>query len=242
MKPVWIFIHHPVEGPGRLAEFFAQQQIPYQLISVWEGASIPSDLTATSGLVFMGGPMSVHDPLPWIAAELELIQHAHAQGIPILGHCLGAQLITLALGGDVFTGSAKEIGWLPVELHPQHQAHTWFGGATSATVFHWHGEQCSLPDDAIRLASSPITKNQAFALGNTLALQFHLEIDTDMVGSWCAAHQQELHDALQRVENQETVQKRDVMLAQTDAALHTLTPLAEHVYTHWLRPLRSAAN
>jgi GMP synthase-like glutamine amidotransferase len=234
MKPVWIFVHHPVEGPGRLAAFFTRQQIPYQLIPVWEGASIPSDLAETSGLVFMGGPMSVHDRLPWIAAEIDLIQRAQAQTMPVLGHCLGAQLITLALGGTVFRGPAQEIGWLPIELQPQRHTHTWFDKATSATVFHWHGEQCSLPTGATRLASSSITANQAFALGNTLALQFHLEMETDMVGRWCTTHQQELDEALQRTENQASVQTRDVMLAHTEAALRELTPLTEQVYTHWI--------
>jgi GMP synthase-like glutamine amidotransferase len=240
VKPVWIFVHHPVEGPGRLAEFFAQQQIPYELIPVWDGADVPSDLSETSGLVFMGGPMSVHDSLPWIALELDLIRYAHAQGIPILGHCLGAQLITLALGGAVFRGPAQEIGWLPIDLHPQAESHSWFGKSTHATVFHWHGEQCSLPAGATRLASTAITENQAFALGNTLAVQFHLEMEADMVKRWCTIHRQELDEALQRLENQASVQKREVMLAQTDAALSKLNPLAHQVYAHWTSLLQPA--
>jgi GMP synthase-like glutamine amidotransferase len=240
MKPVWIFVHHPVEGPGRLAEFFAQQQIPYELIPVWDGADVPSDLSETSGLVFMGGPMSVHDSLPWIALELDLIRYAHAQGIPILGHCLGAQLITLALGGAVFRGPAQEIGWLPIDLHPQAESHSWFGKSTHATVFHWHGEQCSLPAGATRLASTAITENQAFALGNTLAMQFHLEMEADMVKRWCTIHRQELDEALQSLENQASVQKREVMLAQTDAALSKLNPLAHQVYAHWTSLLQPA--
>jgi GMP synthase-like glutamine amidotransferase len=242
MKPVWIFVHHPVEGPGRLAEFFAQQQIPYQLIPVWDGADIPNNLSETSGLVFMGGPMSVHDPLPWVALELDLIRQAHAQRTPVLGHCLGAQLITLALGGTVFRGSAQEIGWLPIELHPQPEPNTWFGDSTHATVFHWHGEQCSLPPGAICLASTAITKNQAFALGNTLALQFHLEMEADMVERWCTTHRQELEDAVQRAENQASAQKHEIMLAQTDAALAKLNPLAQQVYAHWASLLHPAAD
>lgn len=237
MKPVWIFVHHPVEGPGLLAEFFVERSIPYQLIPIWDRAIVPENLAAASALVFMGGPMSVHDPLPWIAPELNLIQRAHAQGIPILGHCLGAQLITLALGGEVFTGNAKEIGWLPITIKTNASAQRFFGDTKDLDVFHWHGEQCTLPTNAIPLASSPITPHQSFVHGHTLALQFHLEVTHDMVEEWCHAHAAELSDALKQEQHQNSVQSVALMLQRSEAAVCELRDIAWKVYSAWIESI-----
>jgi GMP synthase-like glutamine amidotransferase len=233
MKPVWVFVHHPVEGPGLLAEFFAQHQIPYQLIPIWEGISVPRNLDGTSGLVFMGGPMSVHDPLPWVAPEVDLIQRAHAQSMPVLGHCLGAQLITLALGGKVFTGTTKEIGWLSIDITPNTSAQAFFGNTSTLEVFHWHGEQCSLPNNATRLASTSITENQAYLHGNTLALQFHLEVNEAMVQHWCEVHADELNHALIDSENRDTVQTAAAMQRRSTLAVNTLQDALHLTYKTW---------
>ena len=111
MKPIAIFRHAAPEGPGYLAEFLDERQIPWQLIAIDAGDAVPSDINAFSGLVFMGGPMSANDELPWIAHELALIRDAVARDIPVLGHCLGGQLISKALGGTVSRNPVKEIGW-----------------------------------------------------------------------------------------------------------------------------------
>src|SRR5687767_4370605 len=101
MKPVAIFRHSPTEGPGFFAAFLEEHGIPWKLIAIDAGETVPDDPTQFSGLGFMGGPMSVNDPLPWIPPVLNLIKHAIDKDIPVIGHCLGGQLMSKALGGQI---------------------------------------------------------------------------------------------------------------------------------------------
>ena len=114
MKPLYIFRHIDCEGPAYLAEVLARRAIPWQLIAIDAGDSVPPSIDGCSGLVFMGGPMSVNDDLPWIEHELDLIRLAQDAGMPVLGHCLGGQLICKALGGAITANPVREIGWHPV--------------------------------------------------------------------------------------------------------------------------------
>ncbi|MDH4233536.1 MAG: type 1 glutamine amidotransferase, partial [Gallionella sp.] len=107
MKPIAIFRHFPTEGPGYLAEFLDERKIPWQLIAIDAGDAVPQSVAAYAGLVFMGGPMSVNDDLPWIPKVEALIRDAVARDIPLLGHCLGGQLISKALGGVVSRNPVK---------------------------------------------------------------------------------------------------------------------------------------
>ncbi|HYA47171.1 MAG TPA: type 1 glutamine amidotransferase, partial [Burkholderiales bacterium] len=111
MKPVAIFRHSPTEGPGYFATFLDAHSVPWRLVKVDAGERVPADARAFSGLVFMGGPMSVNDDLPWIREVLGLINSAAQADIPLLGHCLGGQLMSKALGGKVTRNPVKEIGW-----------------------------------------------------------------------------------------------------------------------------------
>src|SRR5512144_860667 len=108
MKPVAIFRHYPTEGPGLLAQFLDEKSIPWQLIRIDAGEPVPDEACDYAGLVFMGGPMSVNDELPWIPRVLALIGEAIGQDIPVLGHCLGGQLMARALGGSVVRNRYKE--------------------------------------------------------------------------------------------------------------------------------------
>ncbi|MBT8419921.1 MAG: type 1 glutamine amidotransferase, partial [Gammaproteobacteria bacterium] len=124
-KPILVFRHIACEGPGYLGEVLDRKGIPYRLIRVDQGEEIPRLLNNTSALVFMGGPMSANDPLPWIEEEITLIQTAAKKKIPVLGHCLGGQLISKALGGSVTRNPVKEIGWHPVEVIAQAIDNPW---------------------------------------------------------------------------------------------------------------------
>jgi GMP synthase-like glutamine amidotransferase len=136
-------------------------------------------------LIIMGGPMSVNDDdrYPWLASEKELIKHCRNSAIPVLGICLGAQLIASALGNRIFPGKHREIGWFPVEFHQDEESGKLFPGLPpKATVFHWHGDTFNLPGGAILICSSAITPVQAFlADGRLLALQFHLEVKPENI-------------------------------------------------------------
>ena len=116
MKPVAIFRQSPAEGPGYLSTFLDSHHIPWQLIKIDAGEDPPSRINQFSGLVFMGGSMSVNDDLPWIGSELKLIRQAVSSDIPLLGHCFGGQLISKALGGVVSRSKIKEIGWGKVRV------------------------------------------------------------------------------------------------------------------------------
>ena len=127
MKPVAIFRHFPIEGPGYFATFLDCHAIPWQLIKIDDGESVPADAGQFGGLVFMGGPMSVNDDLPWIRNELSLIRQAVANDIPVLGHCLGGQLMAKALGGVVSKSPVKEIVWGEVSTADNQATQEWFG-------------------------------------------------------------------------------------------------------------------
>ncbi len=233
MKPIAIFQHVPSEGAGYLAEFLDARKLPWQLICIDAGEAVPTDVTQFSGLVFMGGPMSVNDPLPWIEPELDLIRDAVTRDIPVLGHCLGGQLMSRALGGTVRKNAVKEIGWGEVSLSTNAEARAWFGDINSAVVFHWHGETFSLPKGATHLLSSKHCTNQAYAIGKHLALQCHVEMSVAMIGAWCEIGAQEISENIHSAGVQAT-------LAITNSIPDNLPPmqkLAEHIYTKWVQGL-----
>ncbi len=171
--------------------------------------------------------MSVNDDLPWIAQELELIRDAVSRDVPVLGHCLGGQLMSRALGGSVGRNPVKEIGWGEVTVADNETARSWFGDAASFDAFHWHGETFSLPQGAVHLLSSAHCLNQAWALGRHLALQCHVEMTDELIASWCVAGADELAAS-------HTVQTADAMQRQGQMKLPQLHRVAERLYARWL--------
>ena len=135
----------------------------------------------------MGGPMSANDPLPGLAEELGLIRRAVIEGMPLLGICLGSQLIAKALGARVYRNRELEIGWEPVHLTDAGRADPLFSGlASPLMLFHWHGETFDLPEGAERLAWSAKCRHQAFRYGRSVyGLQFHPEVTSAMIADWC---------------------------------------------------------
>lgn len=235
MKPVAIFRHSPTEGPGYFATFLAQQNIPLALIKIDAGEPTPTDISAYSGLVFMGGPMSVNDNLPWIAPVMSLIRTAVAEDIPVLGHCLGGQLIAKALGGVVSKNPVKEIGWGEVSVVDQAAARAWMGNAPSKFLsFHWHGETFSVPPGATRILESPYCANQAYVLGKHLGMQCHVEMTREMIETWCAGGQAEI-DAAQ---NSPGVQTPAQIAIEMDGRIAALNAVAEQLYTQWIKGLK----
>lgn len=233
MRPVAVFRHATHEGPGYLGDFLTQKNIPWQLIKIDAGEPVPASPAAYSGIVLMGGPMSVNDPLPWIAPLLGLIRVAVAQNIPVLGHCLGGQLLSRALGGVVTKNAVKEMGWGPLEVSQNAEAQHWFGKIQSFNGFHWHGETFSLPANAVHLLASPYCAHQAFSVGPHLAFQCHIEMTVDLVKTWCDVGQEEL----QASADSPAVQQRQAM--EQDVVLHCffLNKVAEQVYSQWIQGL-----
>jgi GMP synthase-like glutamine amidotransferase len=234
LKPVAIFRHSPTEGPGYLASYLERRGLAWQLIRIDAGEALPDDVGAFSGLVFMGGPMSVNDPLPWIPPVLELIASAVARGMPVLGHCLGGQLMAKALGGSVTRAPVREIGWGEVQIQDSDAARSWFGaGSGRFLTFHWHGETFTIPPGAQRVLSSPYCENQGFALGPHLALQCHIEMTQDLVQTWCTVGHREIERS-----RSPAVQPVDDILADLDARVAALHGVADTVYASWVAGLR----
>jgi len=229
MKPLYIFRHIGCEGPGYLGAVLERLGMPYQLVCVDRGDPVPASLPDCDGLVFMGGPMSVNDDLPWIAQELALIRAAQEAGLPLLGHCLGGQLISKALGGQVTRNPVKEIGWHPVCKTASTQATQWLNGLPEKmTLFHWHGETFSIPEGAERILESEHCPNQAFVLGNTLALQCHVEMTAPMVSKWASLYADDI------AEPSGAVQSLEEMTAALDMRLGEAQRIADGLYMRWL--------
>ncbi len=152
-----------------------------------------------AGLVVMGGPMSVYDHsrLPHLVREMRLIESALALQRPVLGVCLGSQLLAHVLGAGVYPGQHKEIGWHEITLSPTaKQDPTWATAPDKFVGFHWHGDVFDLPSGAVALASSNLTACQAFRFGlSTYAVLFHLEVTAAQIGELAAAFPDELRQA-----------------------------------------------
>lgn len=227
MKPILIFRHIDCEGPGYLGTFLQRRRIPYHIVAIDAGDAVPNDIAAASGLVFMGGPMSVNDPLPWITAELKLIHQAQRSGLPVLGHCLGGQLIAKALGAKVYPNTVKEIGWH--EVSQADAASSWLRGLPGRfEAFHWHGETFDLPPDAELLLHSAWCRHQAFAHGAMLALQFHVEMTADMVAEWADRYRDQL------AKPGGSVQSYGAMTMDAEQRAARLNAVADTLYEHWL--------
>ncbi len=231
MKPVAIFRHAALEGPGFLADLLDERKIPWQLIAVDAGAAVPPSADAYSGLLLMGGPMSANDDLLWIAQELNLIRDAVARDIPVMGLCLGGQLMSKALGGVVSQNPVVEIGWGDVAVDDNDVARRWFGDTQAFAAFHWHGETFTLPVGATRLLSSAHCANQGYAIGRHLALQCHIEMTDGMIANWCAAGAAEINAG----RNSPAVQSATRMLQQHN--LPRLHQVATRLCTEWLAGL-----
>lgn len=232
MKTVAIFRHTASEGPGYFATFLDNNGIPWEIIRVDEGQPIPDDPRQFAGLVFMGGPMSVNDPLPWIPPILQLIRAAVAADVPVLGHCLGGQLISKALGGVVTRNPVKEIGWGEISATDNDAARAWLDGLTQFEGFHWHGEMFSLPDNATRIMSSAYCENQAYVIGKHLAMQCHVEMTPTMIRTWCNIWADEI-----AASDSPAVQTPEIMQANMESQLTALNQVADRLYSRWIKGL-----
>lgn len=236
MKSVAICRFSAGEGPGYFAEFLEARSIPHELICIDEGDSVPTRIDAFAGLCLMGGPMSVNDPLPWIAQVTALIRDAFVKDRPMIGHCLGGQLISKALGGRVIRNRVKEVGWSRVSLVPSPEAAYWFGEdlASPRTVFQWHGETFTLPMQAKRIACSDYCANQIVVLGPHLAMQCHVEMTPEMIVGWCEHWEAEMGAEAPSP----SIQQPPEILGMIDVELPALRQLADRLYTRWIESLR----
>ena len=184
---VLAFRHVPFEGLGLIESVLRERQIAVDFADLYQADAALPEIAAYDALIFLGGPMSVNDDLPFLRQEMEFIRQAMTRRQAILGICLGSQLIARALGAAVRPNATKEIGWYGLHFTEAAGEDGLFRGLSTETVFHWHGETFDLPPGAELLASSDLCRNQAYRIGERVyAIQFHLEVTPEMIADWCA--------------------------------------------------------
>jgi len=234
VNTILIFRHIACEGPGYLADFFHANNIQFKIVCIDKGEPVPASLDSIGGLVFMGGPMSVNDPLSWVGAECELIRNAHAAGIPVLGHCLGGQLISKALGGMIKANQVREIGWFQVSGYENENARRWLDGLPEEFfAFHLHSETFTIPEGATPLLHSQYCHHQAFAMDGTLALRCHIEVNANMVREWVQVYQDDLKQP------SGSVQSVAEILRDLDKRISGMQDAAEKLYGRWIEGIQS---
>lgn len=238
MKPVAIFRHSPTEGPAYFATFLERRRIPYRVFRIDEGEPVPDGAQAFAGLCFMGGPMSVNDDLPWIPQVLALIREAVARDVPVIGHCLGGQLMAKALGAQVTRNAVKEIGWGAVRALDHPLARQWLGNDLREFLsFHWHGETFAIPDGATRLLESAWCANQCYVLNDRhIGMQCHVEMTPEMIRAWCRDWAKEVEALAERVPS---VQTPAEMEEGIEDKVRALNAVADRIYDRWISGLAS---
>jgi GMP synthase (glutamine-hydrolysing) len=188
MKPrVLIIRHMPHEAGGTLELALDRAGLEFCYVDLYRETPARLPLDEASGLIVLGGPMNVDqtDPYPFLADDVRWIQQALTKEMPLLGICLGSQLLAKALGARVYPNGVKEIGWYSIELTPAAADDRLFAQSGERSVFQWHGDTFDLPGGAVHLARSRLCENQAFRYGRkAYGLQFHIEMTAGMIDDW----------------------------------------------------------
>jgi GMP synthase-like glutamine amidotransferase len=238
MKPIRIFRHEDWIRPGRVTEYLDARGIAWELICIDHGDPVPQSVEDVSGLVFLGGTMSVNDSYSWLQDEMRLIRLAAARDLPMLGHCMGSQLIARALGGKVTPMPDKEIGWHDVRRHDNPSAREWLRQVPDRfEIFIWHHEAFSLPPGAAPLYSSEHCVEQAYAIGNTVATVAHPEVTTEMLEQWLRIYGHDISPVSARVQPIELIRER---LAERCSSMHRI--FTDRLYDAWLARVLPAAD
>ncbi len=234
-RPVWVLQHVRCESLGSFARVLRAAKIQTRYIRVFEGEPIPSDIARAAGLVILGGPMGVyeHDRYPFLLEEMRLIEQALMEEKPILGVCLGCQLLAAVLGATVAPGAQKEIGWFPVTLTESARCDPlWKGIESPFVAYHWHGDVFDLPRVATPLASSELTHCQGFRYGAlAYGLLFHVEVTEVIIRHMVAAFWDELATV--------GLWGQDI-IGRADEHLPRLNMIAQAVFLRWTGLMKGA--
>ena len=237
MKPVAIFRYARTEGPGHFATFLAEHGLHFRLVRLDEGEPVPESCEDFSGLGFMGGPMSANDEYAWTGPVLDLMRCAVAEGVPVIGHCLGGQMLSRALGGVVGLNPVKEIGWVPVKIEESRLAARWFGGGPRGfTTFQWHQDTFSIPPGGERILTGQHCVNQAYVVDDRhLGMQCHVEVTAEMIDTWCTVGITDIDEAYGK---SPAVQDAASIRGDIPKNLPALSTTATRLYTRWIENLR----
>lgn len=245
-RPVAVLQHHADVGPGYFADWLRTHAVEYRLLRLDEGQPVPADPEDFAGICSLGGPMSANDPLPWIDPELSLLRAAVARGIPVIGHCLGGQLLARALGGRVERNPVKEIGWIELQITEPRLAREWLGEAPGAVeVFAWHGDTFVPPPGARSFLRTRWCEHQAFVFAHAgtshIGLQFHPEITPDIVRRWTGDETWYAEVEEERLATGgPAVQDAQAMQHDLEARCAALHARAARIYARWADGLAPA--
>ncbi len=233
MKPVLILQHQHADGPSFLATWLHEQGVGFEVRNTEAGEEFPTAIEEFAGLAVLGGAMGANDDLESLRCAERLILDAMRTQRPVLGHCLGGQLMARALGAEVTGSPAAEIGWQPMDVFDVSAARDWLGEPGTRTVFHWHHDAFALPAGAQRLAGSGACPNQAFAVGPHLAMQFHVEIDHEKLVRWSHDRDERFLASL----HLPSVQEGAAMRAGAVRWLAPQQALARRIYRRWVEAM-----
>jgi GMP synthase-like glutamine amidotransferase len=235
MRPVVVFRFNPTEGPAHFAEWLDARALPGRLCAIDRGDPLPADPREFAGIGMMGGPMSVTDALPWITPLSAFLRDAVAREVPVIGHCLGGQLLAQALGAEVTRTQTPEIGWLDVETVDVSARDDWFGQLDRFVAFQWHYDAFDLPHGATRVLSNQFNRNQAYVIDDRhIGFQCHVEMTRDLVETWCRTGADELPPV-----SAPAIQSRADILDNVDAKVATLNGIADGIYARWAQRLHT---
>ncbi len=194
MLHVTCFQHIDCEGPGSLLDILKSKEVRLGIVKPFQGEPIPAHLG--DGLVVLGGPQGVYEEkqFPWMTEELNAVRKCLDASLPVLGVCLGSQMLAHAAGGRVYKGPSPEVGWYPITLTEEGRLdNLLLGLPREFNAFHWHGDTFTLPAQASLLAGSAAYPHQIFKVGtNAYGFQCHLEVTEEMVKTWMAVYSKEL--------------------------------------------------
>ena len=239
MRAILIVQHGEEAGPGYFERYLQSRQLPYVLLRIFAGERVPESAAAYSGICSLGGVMSANDDLPWIEQELGLMRDADARGVPIIGHCLGGQLLAKAFDAQVTRNPLKEIGWGDVEVDDPQLAREWLGEGARFELFQWHGDAFALPRHGRRFLTNAPCTNQAFVIERDgfahLGMQFHVEMTPELVRSWASSADgiEEIEQAFAQ-QNGKAVQRPAQMLRDVEQRTRRMHAIADRIYDRWI--------
>lgn len=232
MKPVLILQHQLPENAAYLITWLERHGIQYEVFNAGAGEQFPESIEPYSALAVMGGGMSANDQLLSNRQAEILILQSVILDRPVVGHCLGGQLMSRALGAVISASPQPEIGWQPIAYESTDLVREWFGDTPTDTVIQWHYESFGIPQGATRVAGSPACPNQAWAMGPHLAMQFHIEINEAKIDSWVSEDDPKWADARTRYDS---VQDKITMLNGIPYHLAQHQATADCIYRNWLK-------